>query len=1211
MSQQPHPPESDSADSDFVEQVISTYQDLYDEIDDGDRAEHDLMPRLVRHLFLDALGWDASDYTQEDDWNDLRFFDTDQNPVIIVEGKRRDVSAEEGIDQAFEYASRTTYVRYLIATNIDRMLVYRRCDEDEADETRYGVSGKLVADVPFEGIVNKASGTALADDLTLEEHQEIQQLLQLRKQDISNPDRFDNFEIHDRQDVSSDEGFQNLIQTLSKCLDEYLMPYTLAAFDEYENRYEEFQSQAEELEQQIERLREEGHEDSEIAELEVELGNLREEYSQYREFHSDYETWVNLSQRQESEKEDNKRIFCRESVYVQINKILLIRIAEDQGLTNRMISNGGVTDYFDFWDNYSRYTTHDYSDLFDFASQELSEVYDHLYTQQIFDWPLQNGEELDEVLKKTLWHLNHFDFSDVSRDVLGHLYEEHLDPQERKELGEFYTPTSIVDFILDQVGYTADEPIELPEYDILDPACGSGTFLVRATARLRERLDNKGVGPRESLRIIQERVHGLDINPFATHICEMNLLFQVIDLYREVKEEDEDYTLGRFKIYQTDSLRSESQTNLSSLQSNVLQRKYQEEKQRASQTKRRDDYGFIVGNPPYVRMQNLPEGPARDDYDEYFSSHYNYDLYCLFVERSAKWLDEDGELGFVISNKFIQSRYGEKLREYVPMNYQLETLIDFGSVDVFRSAKAFPLVFTAKRINKGQRQRSPDDFVMSEDYRFTFGSIDAEIFPELLENDLLRGWDEVDNNSKTTDTPTIPDFLNSVVPDTHGSDAPDTREVLTDLDIDPSRFDNQLPIDVYPVSSDMISDGDWRFVSAREEEAMDTLETNGLKLESYCEDGNVERGLRTGDNGVLIVDEATIEEYDMEEELVHPLVGGKQVERWYSPWEDRYVIYTRNETDIDSYPNIKAYLEENKESLKDRWCVEEGGEPWYAIDKTKSPEMFERKKIVTPDIVLYNNFWLDESEEFYCLDTTYYILSDGEASEWYLLGVLNSDAVQFYYRRIAPTYKDEFLRYKSGYLKEIPVPNPNECDSEIVQEVESLASDLQKRASEYHEAQEIKENPSLLYTQESIEQESLSLAGYVDSMNLSDGDITEVYTDGLTLQLSVQDSITFTSETAAEAFKRIVELMEYESVKEISEGHFPRTEEALQTFVEAYDRTAGSLDAIEQDIKDLEADLNEEVYKLYGLDDETSSYIEETVKTPTTPVRPKAMSDEE
>lgn len=1192
------------AEQNFIETVLDGYTAIYSEIEEGDRAEHDLMPRLVRHLFLEALDFDANSYEQEDDWNDVRFFDDEHNPVIIVEGKRRNVDAEEGIDQAFQYASRTTYVRYLIATNIDRLLLYRRCDESDADITRHGVSAKLLTDINFQGIINKVTGSALVEDLTLDERQGIQQLMQLRAREISNPDRYNEFEIHDRQDVSTDEGFDNLLQSLEICLDEYLMPYSLMAFDEYEERFQEFRSQADDLEEQIVQLRDEGHEDSEIAELEVELGNLRDEYSRYQEFHSDFDTWVNLSNRQDNDGDENKQVFCRESVYVQINKILLIRIAEDQGLTNRMISNGGVHRYFDFWDDYGRYTQQDYTDLFDFACKELAEVYDHLYTQQIFDWNLQDGEQLNEVLQRTLWHLNHYDFSNVSRDVLGHLYEEHLSPQERKELGEFYTPTSVVDFILDQVGYTADNQIELPENDLLDPACGSGTFLVRAATRLRKRLKKKGVGPRQSLEIIQQRLHGFDINPFATHICEMNLLFQVIDLYRDVKEDDEDYTLERFQIYQTDSLRTETQTSLSALKSNYLQRKYQEEKQEAHRAKNRDDYGVVVGNPPYVRIQNLPDGPAREDYDEYYSAYYNYDLFCLFVERSARWLDQDGQLGFIISNKFVQSRYGEKLREFVPMNFQPETLINFTSVDVFRSAKAFPLIFTAKRINKDARERAPEDFVIGE-YRFTYGIV-TDSFPELVENGYLRDWDEVEDNGDSG-TPTIPDFLNALVPDIPGETPPNRSEAFKSLGIQIDDLED-IPITVYPVSSDMIASSEWRFVSAQEEEAMKALEAGSRNLASYCNDGNVERGLRTGANDVFVVNQATIDEHDLEDELIHPLVGGKEVERWYSPWKDKYVIYTRNETKIDRYPNTKSYLAKHRDELDDRWCVKEGGEPWYAIDKTKTPELFERKKIVTPDIVLYNNFWLDESQEFYCLDTTYYAISNGEASEWYLLALLNSDAVQFWYRRVAPTYKDDFPRYKSEYLKNIPIPDPDESEEEYVSEVESLASELQVRVADYHEWVAIADNPVEVFERESIDQATLSLAGYIDSMTLSEGDVSDPICTDNTVSLNVQDQVVCTNPKAAEGFHRFVEIMDFDSVGELETFEVPRTADDLTAFVDAYDTAAGGLDELEESIKQAERELNEAVFRIYNLDDEIRDYIDEHVKRPTTPIRPKAMS---
>jgi hypothetical protein len=128
-------------------------------------------------------------------------------------------------------------------------------------------------------------------------------------------------------------------------------------------------------------------------------------------------------------------------------------------------------------------------------------------------------------------------------------------------------------------------------------------------------------------------------------------------------------------------------------------------------------------------------------------------------------------------------------------------------------------------------------------------------------------------------------------------------------------------------------------------------------------------------------------------------------------------------------------------------------------------------------------------------------------------------------------------------------------------------------------------------------------------MSLSDGDITDPYTDGTTVQLNVQDSIDCTSEDAAELFKQLVTLTGMDTVATLEEQALPRTEADLQAFVDAYEETAGSLETVENEIADLENQLNEAVYDLFGLDTEMRKYIAETVKTPTTPVRPKAMSD--
>lgn len=340
------------------------------------------------------------------------------------------------------------------------------------------------------------------------------------------------------------------------------------------------------------------------------LSDIEEELDPYHRFNEDYEVWKQLSNRVGENEDENKRIFCRESVYTQINKILFIRIAEDKGLLNQMVSDGGVTDFFQFWENYAKYTgpQKDYRDLFDAACGEMMELYEHLYSGSIFDWELRDGSSLNETFKKTFWYLNHFDFSDVDRDVLGHLYEQHLPKEERQTLGEFYTPTEVVNFILNRLEYTSDRPIE--HKDVLDPSTGSGTFLVQAANRLVERLDRKGVPPKRSLEIVQSRLHGLDLNPFAVNIAQINLVFQIVDLYKEVKDTNPEYSIDNFKIYQTDSLKRGVDSKISGFHSDTIVRKYQEEKQKADAIKT-SEYDIVIGNPPYVHYNDIQKDSVK------------------------------------------------------------------------------------------------------------------------------------------------------------------------------------------------------------------------------------------------------------------------------------------------------------------------------------------------------------------------------------------------------------------------------------------------------------------------------------------------------------------------------------------------------------------------------------------------------------------------
>ncbi|APX98528.1 hypothetical protein BB347_17620 (plasmid) [Natronorubrum daqingense] len=1162
------------------------------------------MPRLVDHLFVNALGWNKADYEQEDDWNDVRFFDADRNPVVIVEGKRRDVNVEEGIEQVFRYASDTPYAQYFISTNVDEFHVYERCNGSDPNAVTYhGISAQLVTKVPFEGICNRVSGGAISDELTIDEKQAIKNLFRLRKEEVTNAERYNDFTLGSRQDVDSDEGFDNLIDSLRLCLEDYLLPYTLSAFDEFDRRYQEFEREREDLAEQIQRLEESGHDDTEIAELEDKLAELKDEYEIYSQFRSDYETWVKMSNRQENDDDENKEVFCRESVYVQLNKILLIRIAEDKQLVNQMVSNGGVHHYFEFWDDYTRYVDRDYIDLFETACEELGEVYDYLYSRRLFDWGIQDDSELDDVLQRTLWHLNHYDFESVDRDVLGHLYQEHLPPEERKALGEFYTPVAVVDLILDSVGYTVDKQLEKEEYDLIDPACGSGTFLVRAANRLLERLDNKGVPPRDAIEIVQERIHGLDLNPFACHIAELNLLFQVIDLYKDVKDDDPSYTLDRFHIYRTDSLRVETQESLTALHSSEVQRQYREERKQASSVKTRNDYGFVVGNPPYVRIQNIQKGPARDEYDEYKTAHYNYDIYILFMERAADWLAEDGTLGFIVSNKFTENRYGEKIQDFLIQNYSIREIINFGDVSVFEGVQSYPMIFIGDRINKDEPFRSSDDFELVEDYTFTYAGVTEEL-PEITQTALNgSNGNGSDAREREEEGGKIAELIRASMPETPGSTPPGEDVLMEHIEeLAPGVDVARPPLKVYPMKATTLLEADeWQFIPRDEYDVINSMEAGGRDFGEYDE-AIAKNGIQTGSNDVFLIDEETIEEYGIEDSVVFPTLGGRDATRWYTPAQNKYILYMTPDADLDETPGAKQYLEDNREELESRYCVKEG-KKWFQLARHR-PGLFDRDKVITPDICYYNNFFYDSDVEFYALNSTYVMFAD-ELPEEYLVGVLNSDAVQFYMRRTAPQYGNDYLRYVTSYLEEIPIPEPDKADKSLVESVTGKASELKQLSRQYQKAGELIESPELVFEREDVDRSSLSFAGYIDSMDFAgeDADVSPNI-DGTTVRLNVQDKIEFVSENAAEAFAKLLRVFDVESGGELESFDAPSSEDDLLAVIDAFESAEETLDDTKS-AKELEEELNKAVYELYGFDEEHRELISERVEKPENPLEAK------
>ncbi|MGB2841214.1 MAG: N-6 DNA methylase, partial [Halobacteriota archaeon] len=164
-----------------------------------------------------------------------------------------------------------------------------------------------------------------------------------------------------------------------------------------------------------------------------------------------------------------------------------------------------------------------------------------------------------EALAEIILTLYKFDFSEIVGDPLGTLYQRYFDKETRKALGEFYTPGEVVEYILDAVGYEGRSVIDKR---LLDPACGSGTFLVEALRRYlkaSEKIAEEDGWSGILKKLCNEYcIAGFDIHPFATFMAQMQFMLVLIPAYKKAMEEDPKFVLNRLPIFRTDSLVDET-----------------------------------------------------------------------------------------------------------------------------------------------------------------------------------------------------------------------------------------------------------------------------------------------------------------------------------------------------------------------------------------------------------------------------------------------------------------------------------------------------------------------------------------------------------------------------------------------------------------------------------------------------------------------------
>ena len=624
--------------------------------------------------------------------------------------------------------------------------------------------------------------------------------------------------------------------------------------------------------------------------------------------------------------------------------------------------------------------------------------------------------------------MDSFDFnSEINVNILGHVFEQSISYLEelkqegiskRKKEGVFYTPeyiteyicyNTIIPYLSKQNVTTIHELIKeyfdnieelehrIQEIKILDPACGSGAFLIKAVEILLE-IDKEiqSIKPntgeqatleefsqaKEITRIIEQNIFGVDINEESIEITKLSLFLKMAAPNKKLTDLSKNIKVGN-------SLVSEKSVDDKAFNWEL------EFKDVMNSGK----FDIILGNPPYLNIKGLRAGHEhliKSLEENYVSATQRYDFYVLFIEKASKLLKKNGYLGYIVPHKFANAQFGKGIRKYLSENQLINTFVSFGHNFVFEETSTYTGILILKNLFNR---------------KFRFAQID-KLKTKSLEEDL---------NSLKKDDFTLIDSKTLGAEPWILSSSQNMRIV--------EKIKNSGP------------------------NIMDYFEIilNGLQTEAntlYILTPVKDKG-----STIILHSEKTGKDAEFEKEMVRPLLKGENVKKYiFFDSPPYYVIYPYvikngkqeriEEADLRrQFPLTYNYLSQFKDYLIElRTKFKTNPKYWHVLHRGRRMEWFEQEKIITPEITLGCNMTLDNTN-YYFSETSYGFLKKSTTEEniKYFLAVLNSRLLWFYVKTTGNILRGGFFRFKTKYLESFCIPKPTKkIENDMVNRVDDL-----------------------------------------------------------------------------------------------------------------------------------------------------------------------------
>ena len=348
---------------------------------------------------------------------------------------------------------------------------------------------------------------------------------------------------------------------------------------------------------------------------------------------------------------------ARQTAYLLVNKILFYNLLQakrpdeldpleiPESLTKGSLLQATLQGYFD---------------------QVLNIDYETIYTTDFIDTiAFPDAKEVVSEIKKLVAVLRSYDFSTLGYDIIGRIFERLIPHDERHNLGQYFTSPDVVDLILKFCLHHEDDKI-------LDPACGAGTFLVRAYQH------KKLMNQYKKHEDILGTLWGNDIAKFPAHLSTINLAINDLGVdnnYPNILQEDFFALLVGDEGFDLQHWRKTRAKTLGLQEREVTYPRW---------------FDAIVGNPPYTRQEEISEiSPEDAEYKKTLIKNALLDLrgnkiaqlskragiHAYFFVHGTKFLKDKGFFGFIVSNSWLDVDYGKGLQEFFLKNYKIIAII--------------------------------------------------------------------------------------------------------------------------------------------------------------------------------------------------------------------------------------------------------------------------------------------------------------------------------------------------------------------------------------------------------------------------------------------------------------------------------------------------------------------------------------------------------